>query len=742
MPTVPRAIGPQVAPSAGRFPNMPQVDVSSGHRTIGQGLEAIGADAQAIYERQREDASNIKLNELRNRYLLDKTQFDAGASQNLGKDSLRNVPDWDDWHQQKVSELTADLTPEERMKFMEWSGKQHVTGNRHYVQKSVTEMAKHDAAVFSQGADMHLENTARLIDSFESAGFESVEEQDVAIQNAMTEVGSSLHDRIAAIQEYGNRRGWPEEVIDQRIAEETSKTYYTVVMQHLQNESDITAERVFDAFKDEMLAEDRDHLEGLVKESSSLMQAARLADEAALHDNPIDFIRDNATSIKVSDRAIERYLRAKNIEDRMEQERKNEVLYEAYRQYTEGDADEDEVDNVLLSEIYSDHELSGQWRAMRDRQDNPVNDWSHWSDLLDEMRSDPQKFAEMTKAEFFKAHRSKLDDHHFSKGQGMLDRISAAVSKGQNPAGAISGVLSTQQLMNHYARAVFEEGDERESQFMLNADSLLIDKAKELGLSDVDDIPRDQKEEILRRLTRTQVQVDGQEMPLGSIDPMQLGQLVTLDMTDEYSQELVDAEAMREYRDIIGRQRGTTNQDELNEKARMAAAIETYYGDRGMGMMWAHGDMDSFLVWKTLEQVPDMSAEDQEIIQRYWNERLGQTGDVPDAIMGTAAFYNQTKGRDGVHRFLSRYKKVEERADAAPALRRTINQRSSVQATDAGTRMKEFEDMFGALPDDIDLEDSTIEEREAIWDFYQSLGRMTADERAAFSNIERMGPPR
>lgn len=231
---VPQYNGNQVnernIPDVGRTPAAGIESFGGGAGNVVEGLSKIATVADNIYQKEKEKADDIAVQEARNAATLKETELlysKDGALQKKGKDAFGQIKRVDEEYQKFSSEIMDKFTnDEQRAKFKKYSDSQYVSVNRTLTNHVSTEMIRHENNV-----------AGALIDNEANAA--------ALAYNNSNRIGMAIGTQIETIDKLGASNGWSPEELKQKKDQVVSRTHAGVIKSFLDNDKESDAEKYF-----------------------------------------------------------------------------------------------------------------------------------------------------------------------------------------------------------------------------------------------------------------------------------------------------------------------------------------------------------------------------------------------------------------------------------------------------------------------------------------------------------------
>lgn len=236
---VPQYNGNQVnernLPDVGRTPAAGIESFGGGAGNIVEGFSKIANVAGTIYQKEKEKADDIAVQEARNAATLKETELlysKEGALNKKGKDAFGQIQRVDEEYKKFSSEIMDKFTnDEQRAKFKKYNDSQYVSVNRTLTNHVSNEMIRHENNV-----------AGALIDNEANAA--------ALAYNNPNRIGLAIGTQIETIDKLGASNGWSPEELKQKKDQVVSRTHAGVIKSFLDNDKELDAENYFKANKE------------------------------------------------------------------------------------------------------------------------------------------------------------------------------------------------------------------------------------------------------------------------------------------------------------------------------------------------------------------------------------------------------------------------------------------------------------------------------------------------------------
>lgn len=217
-------------PDVGRTPAAGIESFGGGSGNVVQGLAKIANVADDIYQKEKEKADDIAVQEARNAATLKETELlysKDGALNKKGKDAFGQIKRVDDEYQKFSSEIMDGFSNEEqKAKFKKYSDEHYTAVNRTLTNHVSNEMIRHENNV-----------AGALIDNESNAA--------ALAYNDPNRIGIAIGTQVETLKKLGASNGWSPEELKQKQDQVVSRTHAGVIKSFLDNDKEMDAENYF-----------------------------------------------------------------------------------------------------------------------------------------------------------------------------------------------------------------------------------------------------------------------------------------------------------------------------------------------------------------------------------------------------------------------------------------------------------------------------------------------------------------
>ena len=218
-------------PDVGRTPAAGIESFGGGSGNVVQGLAKIANVADDIYQKEKEKADDIAVQEARNAAIEKETELfyapGSGALKQQGKNAFGQIERVRGEYNKFSSEIMDKLTnDEQRAKFKKYNDSQYLSMDRTLNNHVSTEMIRHENNV-----------AGALIDNEANAA--------ALAYNNPNRIGLAIGTQIETIDKLGASNGWSPEELKQKKDQVVSRTHAGVIKSFLDNDKEMDAEKYF-----------------------------------------------------------------------------------------------------------------------------------------------------------------------------------------------------------------------------------------------------------------------------------------------------------------------------------------------------------------------------------------------------------------------------------------------------------------------------------------------------------------
>jgi hypothetical protein len=280
-------------------------------------------------------------------------------------------------------------------------------------------------------------------------------ERDAAITNFQdpSRVQISLENQRAAVVQYAERHGMPEEYVKQKTLDAASKTHAAIVSRYLDGNlpnGDMKAKEYFDANKDQLSGADRTHLEKALEAGTLRGESQRQTDAIVGKAEDMGSALEQARKIqdpKIRDEVntrVKEYYSAKKAAENERQENLHKDAADTIDKY--GTVDK------IPAEQWAEFSLSQRsalksYAANRNKGLEPTTDWESYYNLK-QLAVTPQFRDKFLQTNLYSDYRPKMADSEFKE----LVNLQQQMREGKGDK-VLDGIRSNMEIVNTVANA-------------------------------------------------------------------------------------------------------------------------------------------------------------------------------------------------------------------------------------------------------------------------------------------------